>query len=243
MSQLAESRPRTTWGGRLGLVALTLWLPACGSGTVVAPSLTATCGASPSSGQAPLVVSFSLNVAGAEGAIGVRIDYGDGASGAEIGAPHTYVNAGSYTASFAVSTPTQSALCSTPVRVDAPPPPPTPTPTPTGPNQAPTAVFNTNPVPDASGRFAGTPTLTISFNMCRSSDPEGDPLFFRMDLDGDGRFEEEGTTGADCRHSHDYDVAGTYVPRVCVTDLNRSRTPAHPYQCRDYVVELAEADE
>jgi len=234
---------KTAWGRRLALAALALWLPACGEDTVVAPSLAATCGASPSSGQAPLVVSFSLNVAGAEGAIGVRIDYGDGTSGAEIGTPHTYANAGSYTASFTVSTPTQSALCSTPVRVEAAPVIPPPPSLPPGPNQAPVAVFDTNPDPDASGKFAGTPTLTISFNMCRSSDPEGDPLFFRMDLDGDGRFEEEGTTGADCRHSRDYDVAGTYVPRVCVTDLNRSRTPAHPYQCHDYVVELAEAEE
>ena len=225
---------------RLALAALALGLPACGTETVVTPSLNAACAASPSSGQAPLVVSFSLNVAGAEGAIGVRIDYGDGASGSEIGAPHTYVGAGSYTASFSVSTPTQSALCSTPVRVEAPPPaPPTP---PAGPNQAPIAVFRTNPVPDASDVFAGTTPLTIFFNMCPSSDPEGDPLFFRMDLDGDGTFEEEGATGADCRHSHDYDVPGTYVPRVCVTDLTTSRTPAHPYQCHDYVVELVEEE-
>jgi hypothetical protein len=189
------------------------------------------------------VVSFSLNVAGAEGAFGVRIDYGDGASGTEIGPSHTYTNAGSYTAGFTVNTQTQSALCTTPVRVDAPPPPPTPTPS--GPNQAPIAVFDTNPDSDASGRFTGSTalTLTISFNMCRSSDPEGDPLFFRMDLDGDGRFEEEGTSGADCRHTHDYDVAGTYVPRVCMTDLNpSSRAPAHPFQCHDYVVEVVEEE-
>jgi hypothetical protein len=118
-----------------------------------------------------------------------------------------------------------------------------PTPHPTGPNQAPLAVFNTNPAPDSSGRFGGVTPLTINFNMCRTSDPEGDPLSFRMDLDGDGRFEEEGTSGADCRHSHDYDVAGTYVPRVCVTDLNPSSlAPAHAYQCHDYVVEVVDEE-
>jgi len=228
------------WARRLGVAALFVGAAACGKDTVVAPSLSATCGASPSTGQAPLVVSFTLNVAGAEGAISVRIDYGDGASGADVGAPHTYSSAGSYTASFSVSTSTQSALCSAPVQVQAPAPPPTPPP---GPNLAPSADFRTNPEPDASGRFTGPPTLTISFNMCRTSDPEGDPLFFRMDLDGDGRFEEEGTSGADCRHSRDYDVPGTYVPQVCVTDLSpKSLAPAHPYQCREYVVEVLDED-
>jgi hypothetical protein len=209
---------------------------------VVAPSLTATCGASPSSGPAPLVVSFSLNVGGAEGSIGVRIDYGDGASGSDVGATHTYAHSGSYTAAFNVSTPTQSALCSTAVQVAAAAPPPTPTPHPNGPNQPPNAVFNTNPLPDASGRFQGVTPLTINFNMCRTSDPEGDPLSFRMDLDGDGIFEEQGTSGADCRHPHDYDVEGTYVPRICVTDLNANLAPAHAYQCHDYVVEVVDEE-
>jgi hypothetical protein len=225
-------------------VPLLLLLPACGKDTVVAPSLTATCGASPTAGTAPLLVSFSLNVAGAEGPIGVRIDYGDGASGSDPAASHTYTAAGSYTASFTATTPRQSALCSVPVRVDSPAPPPTPTPRPTGPNRPPVVVFDSNPDPDASGTFAGTATLTISFNLCRTFDPDGDPLRFRMDLDGDGKFEEEGGTGADCRHPHDYDVAGTYLPQVCATDLDpRSLAPAHPFQCRTYVVDVVEPDE
>ncbi len=222
-------------------VALGVSLEACSRENVVAPSLSTTCGASPTSGRAPLTVSFSLNAAGAEGAMSVRINYGDGAAGTEVSAPHTYSQPGSYTASFSVSTPTQSALCSATVRVDAAPAPaPAPTPTPRAGNQAPTAVFNTTPDPDASDVFKGVPTLTIFFNMCRSSDPENDPLNFRMDLDGDGVFEVDGPTGADCRRSFSYARFGIYVPRVCVTDLLPSRSPAHAYQCRNYVVRLEE---
>lgn len=96
---------------RLGIAGLGLAVLACDKESVVAPSLSVTCGASPSSGRAPLAVNFSLNVAGAQGGTTVRINYGDGASGTEVSAPHTYSSAGSYTASFNVSTPTQSALC------------------------------------------------------------------------------------------------------------------------------------
>ena len=49
-----------------------------------APSLSVTCSANPGSGTAPLAVSFALNVSGAQGAISVRINYGDGSSGTEI---------------------------------------------------------------------------------------------------------------------------------------------------------------
>jgi hypothetical protein len=188
-------------------------------------------------------VSFSLNAAGAQGTMSVRIDYGDGAAGTQVSAPHTYAEPGSYTASFSVSTPTQSALCSAPLRVEAAPaasPAPAATPTPAAGNRAPTAVFNTNPDPAANDVFTGVPTFTVTFNMCRTTDPESDPLNFRMDLDGDGVFEVDGPTGSDCRRSFSYARFGIYVPRVCVTDLLSSRSPAHPYQCRNYVVRLEE---
>jgi hypothetical protein len=222
-----------------GVAAIALSLQACGTDTIVVPTLSATCSASPDAGAAPLRVSFTLDVAGAEGPLAVSIRYGDGATGADVSAPHVYDSPGSYTASFDVSTPTQSALCSASLRVD---PPPAPTPTPAGPNRAPTAVFATNPLPGAEDVFSSVAPLTIAYNMCRSSDPEGDLLDFRMDLDGDGRFELEGTTGGDCRASHDYEEAGTFRPRICVTDLDRGRRPAHPYQCHDYTVQLVEEE-
>jgi hypothetical protein len=122
----------------------------------------------------------------------------------------------------------------------APAPTPAPTPPPSASNHAPTAVFNTTPDPDASDVFRGVPTFTIAFNMCRTTDPENDPLNFRMDLDGDGDFEVDGPTGADCRRAHSYGEFGVFVARVCVTDLLSSLSPAHPYQCRNYVVRLEE---
>ena len=107
----------------------------------------------------------------------MRINYGDGTTGADVNAPHTYTGAGAYTASFDVATATQSALCSTPVRVEAAPvPTPAPTPPPSTANHAPTAVFNTTPDPDASDVFRGVPTFTVTFNMCRTTDPENDPM-------------------------------------------------------------------
>jgi hypothetical protein len=201
--------------------------------------LSVSCAATPALGRTPLTVSFSVSVSGAQGAASVRINYGDGTTGADVNAPHTYTGAGAYTASFDVATATQSALCSTPVRVEAAPAPtPAPTPPPSTANHAPTAVFNTTPDPDASDVFYGVPTFTITFNLCRTTDPENDPLNFRMDLDGDGVFEVDGPTGADCRRTHSYGEFGVFVPRVCVTDLLPSLSPAHSYQCRNYVVRL-----
>src|SRR5262245_19904641 len=192
-----------------GVVALGLSVWSCTEENVVAPTLSTTCGATPALGRAPLTVSFSLNAVGAQGAMSVRINYGDGGAGTEISAPHTYADAGSYTASFNVSTPTQSALCSATVRVDAgATPTPAPTPTPSAANHAPTAVFNTTPDPDASDVFRGVPTFTVTFNLCKTADPENDPLNFKMDLDGDGVFEVDGPTGADCRRSFNYSRFG-----------------------------------
>lgn len=227
---------------RSGTTFLGLALSTCTKESVVAPSLSATCTATPSSGTAPLTVSFALNVAGAQGGISVRINYGDGASGTEAGAPHTYASAGSYSASFSVSTATQSALCSTAVQVTAPPAP-SPTPTPAAANREPDISFRTTPEPTVGYNFVAGSNLTIQFNMCQSSDPDGDRLNFRMDLDGDHVFEVDGPTGADCRRSYTYSQTGpvsptSYDPRICATDLLSSLTPAHPYHCRTYNVKV-----
>jgi large repetitive protein len=219
--------------GGLGLLGA---MASC-SEDVVAPSLSATCAATPGSGRAPLTVNFSLSVDGAQGAMSVQINYGDGAAGSEISAPHTYANAGSYTTTFNVSTPTQSALCSAVVRADAAPTP-APTPTPVATNHQPVAVFNTTPDADASDTFRSRPPLTVTFNVCRSSDTDGDDLNYRLDLDGDGVFEVDGPTGSDCRRTHTYTKVGVFVARVCVTDLLLNLSPAHPYQCRKYVVRI-----
>src|SRR5712692_6235900 len=108
---------------KLGVAGLGVSFSSCDKQTPVAPSLSATCSASPSSGTAPLNVSFVLNVAGAQGGISVKVSYGDGASSTDVSTPHTYRTAGSYAASFEVSTQSQSALCTAAVQVVAAPAP------------------------------------------------------------------------------------------------------------------------
>ncbi len=222
------------WTGRLfALAALVVAAPACHKTTVTEPTLTATCGASPTTGTAPLTVAFTLNVAGAQGTFSVAISYGDGTQGSDPGSTHVYATAGTYSPAMTVSTSTQSTHCSAVVTVAAP----TPTPTPPTVNLPPHPVFHTNP-----DQTAGKAPFTVEFNLCQSTDPEGDRLFYKMDLDGDGVYEYLGSTGADCRHTRTY-AAGTYVATICVTDVNCpawpdcfNLPPNHPYQCKSYSV-------
>jgi PKD repeat protein len=218
---------RRAVGAWLGAVAAVVAGPACQKKeTIVTPALSATCEARPSSGEAPLSVSFALNVAGAEGPFTVSISYGDGASGTNADLPHTYASAGSYTASFDLATATQSARCSTAVTVTTAAPPAA--------NRPPSAVFHSNP--DAvKGQITGKAPLDVLFNMCQSTDPDHDVMFFRMDFDGDGNWEVHGTTGGSCRRDNTY-AQGTYTAVNCVTDLGPDAQPLHAYQCRSYTV-------
>ena len=207
----------------------------CNEETVTAPTLAAECAATPSSGPAPLTVVFTLNVAGAQGAFAVAVDYGDGTRGEDAGQPHVYTAAGSYGTAFTVATATQSARCSVLVTVAAPAPAPPP------PNQPPEPVFKTAPAAIGS-TISGQAPFTVNFDMCNTGDPDKDVLHYKMDLDGDGRFEVNGSTGAQCRHRYTY-AAGTYQPTVCVTDVDCSTWPScegtperHPFQCRTYTV-------
>jgi PKD repeat protein len=206
-----------------------LLLPACHEEkNVVAPALSATCEARPASGAAPLAVSFLLGVSGAAGPITVSIDYGDGQTGTNPDASHSYAAAGSYTASFNVTTSTQSARCSAAVSVTGGGS------TPSGENQPPHAVFKTTPAV-AGGKITGPSPLDVIFNMCASSDPEGDELYFLMDFDGDGRFDWGGTTGAHCRGDHVY-TTGTYTAENCLYDRDKSGKPLHDDICKTYVI-------
>ena len=198
--------------------------------TVVAPALSATCEVRPASGAAPLTVSFVLNVAGAEGPFAVGISYGDGGAGTNPDSPHTYVTAGSFTASFEVTTATQSARCAVPVTVTGG----TTATVPPSANQPANAVFKSTP--DAvRGEIAGTAPLAVRFNMCASTDPEKDTLYFLMDFDGDGKWEVRGTTGASCRRDSTYGL-GTHRAVNCLTDVGPGQESLHPYQCRTYTV-------
>ena len=220
------------------LTALALAGQGCHKDTVTAPTLSATCSASPASGTAPLQVTFTLDVAGAQGAFSVAVDYGDGTTGSDPGAGHVYSAGGAFAPAFTVTTATQSARCSAVVTVASPQPTPTPTPVV---NQPPQAVFFTNP-PATGTSLTGKAPFTVEFNMCRTSDPEHDPLRFEMDLDGDGILELQGSTGGDCKHSATFPVS-TRTVILCVTDIACITWPAcagyphlHPRQCKSYTV-------
>jgi PKD repeat protein len=217
--------------GRTGLAifgASLLWAggTGCNQGdTVVAPTLAAACTSTPATGTAPLTVAFNLNVSGAQGSFTVAVSYGDGASGASPDQPHTYAAPGTFTATFTVKTTLQSASCSTTVVASAAPPPG---------NQPPEAVFKSTP-DAARGEIGGTAPLTVRFNMCASDDPEKDVLWFRMDFTGAGKWNVNGTTGANCRRDYTY-AAGTYTATNCVTDTDADRQFLHPFQCLSYRV-------
>jgi hypothetical protein len=203
--------------------------PACKhEETVTAPSLSATCSAQPASGSAPLAVSFLVGVSGAQGTFGVAVSYGDGSTGADPNAPHTYTSAGDFIASFVVTTATQSASCAAAVTV-GPGTGPSP-----GANQPPKPVFKT--IPRANhGTITGTAPLSVRFNMCMSSDPDGDTLYFTMDFNGDGDVDQGGTTGGNCRRDHVY-TAGTWTAYNCVRDLDAHGKALHEDQCATYSV-------
>jgi hypothetical protein len=223
-------------------LAAALGVVACDEETVVAPALVASCSATPPGGPAPLVVTFRLDVAGAAGSFGAAIDYGDGTQGTDPGRPHTYLSSGSYNAVFSLTTASQSARCTVGVTV-TPGATPTPSPSPSsGQNAPPEPTFRTEPAAVGGVVISGQAPLTVSFDLCRTSDPDGDRLYFQMDLDGDGAFEYRGATGADCRHDRTY-LAGSYTPLVCVTDVACPFWPScegtgrlHSPLCRAYSV-------
>jgi hypothetical protein len=213
--------------------------PACQE-TATEPTapLAIECLALPSTGTAPLTVAFGLEVRNALGALSVGISYGDGTQGSDPDLRHVYAVAGDYIASITVSAGGETARCSMPISVT-----PGTDGTPVGDNRWPEPSFRTTP--GATGNaITGKAPLTVQFNLCRSSDPDGDPLFFRMDLDGNGLFEHAGATGGDCRHEAVYSV-GTRTASICVTDVECPGWPScsdlarfrlHPYQCMSYSV-------
>jgi hypothetical protein len=212
------------------LAAGVVLLPACRKEeTVVQPALGATCEARPATGTAPLTVGFLLSVTGAEGPYQVSLSYGDGQSGTDPDQPHTYASAGAFTVSFDLKTATQTARCATTVSVAGGPTPP-----PTEQNQEPYAIFKSTP--DAvKGTITGKAPLAVRFNMCASTDAEDDPLYFWMDLDGDGKWDVRGGTGASCRHDTTY-AAGTWDARLCLTDVDAAGMALHKEQCLTFEV-------
>lgn len=103
----------------------------------------------------------------------------------------------------------------------------------------------TDPDPTVGNNFVARRSLTINFNMCQSSDPDGDDITFRMDLDGNGSYEVDGPTGADCRRSYTYRWTAlpnptSWNPKLCATDLLSSHSLAHPFQCKTFNVKVTQ---
>ncbi len=212
------------------LVGFVLALVACEE-TTTSPTLSATCSANPSTGFAPLSVSFNLAVAGASGSPQVSVDYGDGSAGTNPDAVHSYPSIGIFTAAFTVNASGQTARCATTVTVVASTLPTVPIV-----NTPPEAVFRSTPEAGPGGQITGVSPLVVRFNMCASADPDGDRLRFTMDFEGDGHNEVDGTTGGACRRDSTPYGVGTRSPRICVTDIGADGQPLHPFQCRSYLV-------
>jgi hypothetical protein len=212
----------------LGLLAL---LACDESGNSTAADFTLSCSATPTSGSAPLGVSFATRVTGTTESVTFTVNYGDGTTSSDPATGHVYTRAGVYNAQFsAQARGGGSASCSSTITVTAPPAPPLTPAT----NSPPSAVFKTDP-PAPLGPITGPAPFEVRFNMCPTVDPEGDLLLFTIDFETDGRFEEQGTTGADCRGAGTY-AEGTYTATACVTDVASDLTPLHAPQCQAYTI-------
>jgi PKD domain len=210
------------------VVGIVVGVVACHE-TTTEPTLSASCAANPSTGFAPLAVSFNLLVAGASGSPQVTVDYGDGTSGTNPDVIHSYGAIGIYTAAFTVTSGSQTARCATTVTVAAS----TVTTIPIV-NRPPQAVFKTTPDAGPGDQITGTAPLVVRFNMCPTADPDGDRLLFTMDFDGDGRNEVSGSSGAACRHDSIPYGVGPHTAYICVTDIGADERPLHGFQCHTY---------
>jgi PKD repeat protein len=74
-------------------------------------------------------------------------------------------------------------------------------------NQPPVAVATANPT-------AGAAPLTVAFDGTGSSDPDGGPLSYAWDLDGDGAYDDSTAT----KPSYTYSTVGSYTASLRVTD-------------------------
>jgi hypothetical protein len=126
---------------------------------------------------------------------------------------------------------------------------PTPAPPATAGNQPPLLHVKTTPAADIEGVIRGQANangiLDVEFNLCPSSDPEGDTLVFTHDADGDGRDEKVGPTGAGCRRQYLYRAPDfgfeRYETRQCVVDTDEKGAWRHDPVCRGYKIEVTGA--
>jgi glucose/arabinose dehydrogenase len=86
-----------------------------------------------------------------------------------------------------------------------------------GANNPPSAVATANPT-------SGPAPLTVQFNGSGSFDPDGDPLTYSWDLNGDGTYGDSTAVNP----SFTYSTAGTYTVTLKVTDSHGASTVSAP---------------
>jgi glucose/arabinose dehydrogenase len=84
-------------------------------------------------------------------------------------------------------------------------------------NQPPVAVATANPT-------SGAAPLTVAFDGSGSSDPDGDPLTYAWDLDGDGAYDDSTVA----QPTFTYTQSGSYTARLRVTDGNGASSLSDP---------------
>jgi PKD repeat protein len=86
-----------------------------------------------------------------------------------------------------------------------------------GANNPPMAVATANPT-------SGPTPLTVQFNGSGSADPDGDPITYSWDLNGDGTYGDSTAINP----SFTYSTAGTYTVALKVTDSHGAATVSAP---------------
>jgi PKD repeat protein len=157
-------------------------------------ALSANFGASPTSGQTPLVVNFTGSASGGSSPYSYRWTFGDGGSSTTQNPSHTYSSAGSYTATL-TATDSASATASSAVNITV-----------------------TAAVPLSAGNVASPPSgqAPLSVNFAGKASGGTPPYTYRW------AFGDSGSSTTQ-NPSHTYSSAGSYTATLTVTD-NASAT-------------------
>jgi len=147
--------------------------------------------AAPTSGTAPLTVTFTPTASDPDGTITTYAwDFGDSTTSTEQSPTHTYNAAGVYTAKVTV-TDNAGAKATAEIGITVTP------------NQSPTVTVSATPT-------SGIAPLSVTFT-ATASDPDGTIASYAWDF-GDQ------TTSTEQNPTHTYQVTGTYTAKVTVTD-------------------------